>query len=84
MFDLKSIPKEIHNADELKKVFKKLHVVDADTKMNNITGEQLGEGKIKVRVHDHMKKELNRAIEGLKQKGCQIEKMKASNIGRKR
>lgn len=64
-FDLKHIPREYSNASELKKVFKKLHIVDADTKVNNITGEQLGEGKIRIRVPESMKGELNSAIEKL-------------------
>lgn len=65
-------------------MFKNLHVVEADTKMNNITGESLGEGNIKVRVSSTMKPELDKVIKGLKDKGCEIEKQKECKVGRKR
>ena len=47
---LKSVPSHICNKEALKNVFKKFHVVDTDAKADNITGEPLGEGNVKVRI----------------------------------
>ena len=61
-----------------------MHVIDVDTQMNNITGEKLGQGSLKVRVSHGNNHELQKALKGLKDLGCKVEKGEKPACGRKR
>lgn len=83
-FKFEKLPENLGNEKELKRVFKNLHVIDVDTQMNNITGETLGQGSLKVRVSHGNNHELQKALKGLKDMGAKVEKGQAPVCGRKR
>ena len=65
-YTIDNLPQSVASTGELKRAFGKAHVVDCQTKYNNISGTANGEGKIGLRVNDRNGGEIKKIVDELK------------------
>jgi len=50
------------SVDEVKDLFKGVHLISCDIDQNTLTGKHFGKGKVKVRVDDHQEELIQKRI----------------------
>jgi len=69
------------SVDEVKNLFKGVHLISCDIDQNNLTGKHFGKGKIKVRVDDHQENLIQKRISETPNLSCK--KVEQGNYNKK-